>query len=72
MSLLSKGIRKSLDMDIASNNSQSAHLESQKAGENAEKNKNKNSGDSQNTCYWYDALLLSLHLYPKLSIFIPM
>ncbi|CAH2070954.1 unnamed protein product, partial [Iphiclides podalirius] len=44
-------MRKSLDMDIASNNSQNAHSESQKAGENGEKNKNKNTGDAQNTCY---------------------
>ncbi|KPJ05990.1 Set1/Ash2 histone methyltransferase complex subunit ASH2 [Papilio machaon] len=47
---LSDGIRKSIDMDITANNSQNS--ESQKAGENGEKSKNKSAGDpQQSSCY---------------------
>ncbi|XP_045534808.1 set1/Ash2 histone methyltransferase complex subunit ASH2 isoform X1 [Papilio machaon] len=47
---LSDGIQKSIDMDITANNSQNS--ESQKAGENGEKSKNKSAGDpQQSSCY---------------------
>lgn len=44
-------IKKCNDMDIASN-SQNMHSESQKAGENNDKHKNKLSSDPQGNCYW--------------------
>ncbi|XP_050343339.1 set1/Ash2 histone methyltransferase complex subunit ASH2 isoform X1 [Nymphalis io] len=42
--------KKSIEMDIASN-SQNMHSESQKAGENSDKSKNKPSPESQGNCY---------------------
>lgn len=50
-SLSVNSIRNCSDMDIASN-SQNMHSESQKAGENNDKHKNKHSSDSQGNCYW--------------------
>ncbi|CAG5041371.1 unnamed protein product [Parnassius apollo] len=46
-----EGLRKSQDMDTVSQNSQNAHSENKKSGENIEKNKNKGLGESQGTCY---------------------
>lgn len=46
-------IRKSAEADVASNNVYNNQSESQKPGENAEKNKtNKSSSESQGNCYW--------------------
>lgn len=47
-------IRKPAEADVASNNVYNNQSESQKPGDNGEKNKtNKSSSESQGNCYWW-------------------